>query len=129
MSTKEIANADMTIEVVAPAQGQVSVISQPSMDVKIGGSGVYSGPLQFSVSNITSPGMGLAVPGTFPSGAIQPTAADTMAENKPVLRVGDKIDGLVSADAMNPGPNGNVPSPITFSVEIKDAGQTDVKAS
>jgi len=128
MSTKEIANANMTIEVVSPASGQVTVISQPSTNVKAGGAGVYRGPLQFSVSNITSPGNGTAAPGMLPMGVVQPTASDTKADSMAVIRVGDKAEGLVSVGAMNAG-SPPTPAVINFTVEIKDAGQTDVKGS
>lgn len=128
MSSKDIAVETLTIVVVSPAQGSVSISSSASQKVKVDGQGVYSGPLQFSVSNVVQPPDGTATPGSVGSGSIQPTAQRTKAEGQAVIRVGDRVDGLVAADAMRPGSSGSPePSPITFSVEIQAAGQGKVK--
>ncbi len=130
MAKKPIANANMTIQVKSPATGQVTVISQPSTNVKAGGSGVYRGPLQFSVSNLVSGSCGTAAPGTLPQGVIQPTAQYTKADQLAVIREGDKAEGLASVGAMVPVPGGQpAPCVINFSVEVIKAGQSDVLGS
>lgn len=129
MGLKEIATQAMTIQVKAPVQGQVTVISMPSMTAKIGGQGVYRGPLQFMVSNIMNPPCGTAAPGMLPMGVINPTAQDTKVDNMAVIRVGDKAENLMSVGAMQPAGSSVVPCVINFTVEIVDAGQTDVKGS
>lgn len=130
MSKKPIANANMVIQVKPPASGQVTVISQPSINVKAGGSGVYRGPLLFSVSNILCGSLGSATPGTLPQGVVQPTAQHTKADCLHVIREGDKADGLTSVGAMIPGPGGSpAPCVINFTVEITKAGQTEASGS
>ncbi len=129
MANKEIANENMTIEVVSPASGEITVMSQPSINVKADNNGVYRGPLQFTAANITAPGLGTATPGTLPIGIIQPSAMHSKSDNLAVIRVGDRVDGLVSVGAMNQAGTSTVPCVITFSVEITDAGQTEVKGS
>jgi hypothetical protein len=129
MPTKAIATPNMTIKVMPPASGEVTVISQPSQEVKVYGSGFYRGPLQFSVSNIIKDDCGTVTPGTLSQGVIQPTASDIMIDNLAVIRVGDKAENLVSEGAMKPVPGGSAPCVITFSVEITDAGQSDVMGS
>lgn len=128
MAGKYIAVEGCMLEVVAPATGTVQITSSPSTRSKVEGKGIYRGPLQIAVSNVQQPPDGTATPGTVPSAAIQPTAQRDSVDSLLVMRVGDRIDGLVAADAMRPGGSGSPePSPITFSVEIKDAGQTRTK--
>jgi hypothetical protein len=129
MPAKEIANANMTIQVKSPVVGTVTVISQPSTDVKAGGAGIYSGPLKFSVANIVNDPCGKATVGTLSQGVIEPTAVDTKAGGKLVIRKGDKVENLQSTGAMQPGGSGPEPCVITFAVEIVDAGQSDIKGS
>ncbi len=129
MPSKAIAGANMTIKVIAPVSGEVTIISQPSQEVKVNGSGFYRGPLQFSVSNIIKGDCGTVTPGTLTRGVIEPTASDIKVDNLPVIRVGDKAENLVSEGAVKPVPGGSAPCVIKFSVEITDAGQTDVKGS
>jgi hypothetical protein len=88
---------------------------------------IYAGALQISVSGLMQASSGTATPGSA-TGAIQPTAAKTTADGQAVIRVGDRVDGLVASDAQMPSSSGPVPSPITFSVEIVDAGQQKVTA-
>lgn len=129
MSSKAFASANMTIKVMPPVSGEVTIISQPSQEVKVNGSGFYRGPLEFSVSNIIKGECGTVTPGTLTRGVIQPTASDTKVDNLPVIREGDKVENLVSEGAMKPVPGGSAPCIIKFTVEITDAGQTDVKGS
>jgi uncharacterized Zn-binding protein involved in type VI secretion len=129
MPSKAIASANMTIKVMPPVSGKVTVISQPSQEVKVNGSGFYRGPLRFSVSNIIKDDCGTVTPGTLTEGVIQPTASDTKVDNLPVIREGDKAENLVSEGAVKPVPGGSTPCVIKFTVEITDAGQTDVKGS
>ncbi|MEM6928432.1 MAG: hypothetical protein AAF602_15970 [Myxococcota bacterium] len=127
MSMKYVAVEGCTVEVVAPTQGSVSITSQPVASTLGGGSGMYTGQLQISASNLTQASFGTATPGTA-TGAIPATAVTTVG-GQPVLRVGDRVDGLLSSDAQMPSASGTVPSPITFSVEITDAGQSKVKVA
>lgn len=129
MSGKFIATKNMMIIVKPPVIGEVKVLSQPSATDSIKGSPVYSGPLQFTVTNIISPDCGHAAPGTLPLGVIMPTAQTTKAGGQPVIRLGDKVDGLVSTGAQENYGSGPVSCAITFSVEIVDAGQTEVTGS
>lgn len=127
MSAKFVAVEGCTVEVQSPASGQVSINAQPSSKVSAGGSGVYSGMLDISVSNVTQAALGSAVPGTA-TGAILATASDTKADGQPVMRVGDEIT-LVAADAQTSTSSGPVPGPITLTVKITDAGQAKVEGT
>lgn len=132
MPAKAIATKKMKIEVQPPVKGQVTVKSQPSTDVKVGGNGVYCGPLKFSVSEIVNETdtCGTALAGTLSEGVIEPTANDTKVGGKPVIREGDKVENLKSVDAKKPVPGSSpVVCTITFTVKITDAGQSDVKGS
>ena len=129
MAGKEIANADMTIEIITPGvTGNISLISTPSTIVKTNNKGVYRGDLIFSVSNIQQPPCGTVTPGTVASATISPTALKTKAENQLILRKGDKVIGLSSVGATQPGSPNPVPCIIIFDVEITNAGQIKVKA-
>lgn len=128
MTAKAVAVDGMVLAVIPPASGQVTIISAPSAITSVAGKGVFRGPLQFQVANVQSGPMGTAKPGTLPMGVINPTATLTKADKMAVIRVGDKISGLLAPDAMQPGAPSPVPSPITFGVEVKAPGQSDVKA-
>jgi len=128
VSAKYVAVEGCTVQVVAPAQGTVSITSQPSMKAKADGKGIYAGQLQISVSGLTQGSSGTATPGSA-TGAISPTASKTKAGTQLVLRVGDRVDGLVASDAQMPAGSSTAPSPITFSVEITEAGQTKMKGT
>jgi hypothetical protein len=125
MPAKPVAVEGMNIKVQPPVQGLVTVITPPSQIAKITDKGIYAGPLQFSVANITQAALGSVVPGALPMAVIMPTTALTTAENKQVIREGDMINGLIAVGAMHNGPAGvPIPSVITFDVKIEKAGQT-----
>jgi len=125
MSKKRVVVEGCTLQVVAPATGRVEITGAPSRHA-VDGKGIYRGPLSISVSQVVLGTSGTAVAGSA-VGTIAPTAITTL-DGQAVLRVGDRVDGLVAADAQMPSSGGPVPSPITFSVEIVDAGQQVVEA-
>jgi hypothetical protein len=132
MSQKLVAVDGMTLTITsAGVNGTITIVSMPSTKVLAGNKGVYSGELQLMVSGITGiPPAGSSSPGTATC-SISPTATKTKAENKLVIRVGDKIQNVsaVGATEPNPPPPGNTkPSTIVFDIEITNAGQTKVLA-
>ena len=119
----------LTITTVG-VSGTITIISIPSLKVKADGKGVYSGDLEFKVDNIIGIApAGSSHTGTVASAKISPTAIKTKAEDKFVIRIGDKVSNLSAVGATEPNipPPGNTkPSTIIFDVEITNAGQTKV---
>lgn len=129
MALKNIANENMTIEIVTPGvTGTISLVSTPSTKVKADGVGVYRGSLQFGVSNIQQSPCGTASPGSVASASISPTTSKVKADGQLVLREGDKVTGLSAVGATQPGTPSPIPCTIIFDVEITNAGQSKVKA-
>ncbi|MFT4924941.1 MAG: hypothetical protein ACI8WB_001031 [Phenylobacterium sp.] len=128
MTNKAVAVAGMTLAVIPPATGQVKIISAPSITTRVAGKGVYSGPVKFKVTQVRNAQMGMAKLGTVYIGVIYPTAIITKADNQKVIRVGDKVCGLLAPDATQPAAPSPLPSPIMLGVNVKHAGQSKVKA-
>lgn len=126
MSRKRVVVEGCTLQVVPPATGRVEITGAASARHAVDGKGVYCGPLRISVTQVVLGTAGTAVPGSA-QGVIVPTAITTL-DGQAVVRAGDRVDGLVAADAQMPSGGGPVPSPVTFSVEIVDAGQQIVDA-
>lgn len=98
-----------------------------SLKCKAGGTGIYQDGLQISVSAITYPSAGATIPDPAPYiVAMNADAQKVKAENKLVLRVDDLSD-MISATPKIPG-SPPVDYPITFKIEVIDAGQLKVKA-
>lgn len=128
---KAVANESIVLTIDPPSiTGVITITSTPSLGVKVGGSGVYSGPLQFSVSGLIDGDCGAAKPGTA-FGVINPTAISMKADDKFVIREGDESEQIVSIDPLEPNssaPPPTIPCAISFKVKVSFAGQVAVTA-
>jgi len=105
-------------------------IAPESQKLVVGGKGVYAGEIQLTISTISNIVDGSAAPGTF-NGKVMATASKLFVEGKKVVLMNDALSGgNDSGAAMKPGPNGApVPSPISFTRKVAQAGQTKLCAS
>ncbi len=123
-----IAVSGMTVSITTPGvTGKITLSSSPSLRVKAGGAGVYRGPLLLSVSGLISASCGSQLTGSA-SATIMPTATKTRADGQFVLRRGDKVTGVQSTGASNPGSPNPIACTITFDIEITNAGQSKDQA-
>jgi len=127
-----IANQDCTLSIITPGvSGVITVLSVPSTVMKAEGKGVYKKEIEFSVANVVAvapaPPCGSVTPGTVTSAKILATAIAVTTEGDAVMRLGDKVTGVTTTGATNPG-SPPISCTITFDVEITDAGQNKVKA-
>lgn len=124
----EIANADMILAVDNPTV--VATITQtgtPSVKTKLSNKGAIEDGYGLSVSAITAPGAGATIPDAGPySVVINATAIKVKSSNKLACRKGDKSD-IINATPQIPGVP-PTPYPVSFQVEITDAGQIKAKA-
>ena len=100
----------------------VSVISAPSANVKVDGSGVYAGDVDVKAATATFNGY-VAENVDF---TLHPSASFTSADGEKVLLEGDTSD-TITATGKNPS---LTPQEITFPVTLKvlNAGQANVTA-
>ena len=100
----------------------------PSVKNKAGGQGICKDGFGITVTAITVPSVGAVTPDPGPYNVtISATALKVKADNTLVLRVGDKT-GTINATPYIPG-TPPTPSPISFTIDIINAGQTKVKAA
>lgn len=129
---KAVANADMVLTLDPPTvTGEITIVTQPSQTEKVGGSGVYAGPIAFTVANMKSLDCGSVSPGTG-VGVINPTATSMKAGGMFVIREGDESSQLASIGATKPN-DGPPPPPamsctISYKVKVSFAGQVAVTA-
>jgi hypothetical protein len=125
---KAVANEDIVLTIDPPSiAGVITIVSPASIGVKVGGSGVYSGPLSFSVSNLIDGNCGVDNPGNA-VGVIIPTSTSMMVDNMPVIREEDESVEVVSIGAMEPSSPSPIPCVINFKVKVSFAGQVAVTA-
>ena len=107
----------------------ITLTGIPSIKNKVNGNGFCYDGFSVSVTNITAPGAGATTPdpgpytANFIATALKVNGLDV---NKFPLRVDDKT-GIISATPVIPG--GPTPFPVTFKIQITDAGQTTVQAN
>ena len=103
--------------------GTFVITSTPSTKNKAGAVGVYRGPLTFTFSGGSAPGVS---PGSVVgSGTINPTAIKSKADALEVIREGDT--GTLTGTGTNPSPPPPT-LPVSGPVEVKTAGQDKAKA-
>lgn len=102
--------------------GVFTIISQPSIKVKIDGAGVYRGPLQYVFAGGSSAGFDPGTVATTAPQVINPSAAKVKVDGLSVILEGDF--GVLAAQGTVAG----VPTPIAGQAEIASAGQTKVSA-
>ena len=122
MSGKPIAVDGCQLKPVSPATGTVSVTSVASTKVMINGKGVFFKEIAFSVSGSNGGG---AVTDNNGTGTGKITSSyDSITDTQDgVLLKGDKVSGVSIS-----GTAGGYSASGSISVEITDAGQTDVTA-
>ena len=122
MSGKPIAVDGCQLKPVSPATGVVTVTSVASTKVLINGKGVFFKEIAFSVAGSNGGGAVSDNNGTG-TGKITSSYTDITDTQNGVLLKGDKVDNVsVSGTAGGSSASGSI------SVEITDAGQTDVTA-
>ena len=123
MSEKLIAVEGLKLKMTPAVLHNISIKPAQKLAL-IDNKAIYTEALEFDVTNISFAADGLAVPGSVMGAKIMATATLADVEGKKPLRVGDKVT-LTANDAQRFGASGAPePSPITFTVEIIDAGQT-----
>lgn len=122
MSGEPIAVDGCQLKPVAPATGTVTVTSVASTQVFIDGKGVFFKEIAFKVAGSNGGG---SVTNNDGTGEGKITASyDSITDTQDgILRKGDKVDN-VGID----GTAGSSPAHGSITVEITDAGQTDVTA-
>jgi hypothetical protein len=95
----------------------------PSIKCKAEGKGMLKDGFQVIVSVITCPSAGATIPDPAPyPAAFETTATKVKADGTLVLLEGD-LTATISANPQIPG-SPPVPYPVSFKIEIKQAGQT-----
>lgn len=123
---KLIANDIMII--IQSDPGVACIITKtgmPSTKSKLNNNGIIKDAFEVTISNITYPSAGATIPDpvTYTKSFIATSLKDKV-ENDYVCRLGDKT-GVINASPLIPG----IPPvvyPISFTIDIVDAGQTKV---
>ena len=136
MALDFVANSNMTLSVAddAPSGVQASILSVgPTSDkVQAVNAFVVVDGHNITVTNVTNPSNGATIPDPGPYNvSINATATKVKATQSGslqlVARVGDKT-GTINATPQIPGSPNPTDFPVSFVIEITDAGQTKVKA-
>ena len=122
MSGKPIAVDGCQLKPIAPATGTVTITSVASTQVKINDKGVFFKEIAFTVAGSNGGGSVTNNDGTG-NGKITASYDNITDTQNGVLLKGDKVDNVNIT-----GTSGSSSASGTISVEITDAGQTDVTA-
>lgn len=109
--------------------GTIVIIGIPSLVHKVNGQGFCYDGFQINVLNITAPALGATTPDplTYPAFfSATATKEKELITNKNVLRVDDKT-GIINANPINP--SGPTPVPVSFRIQIVNAGQIKVQCN
>ena len=122
MASKEIAVDGCQLKPVAPATGTVTITSIASTQVLINDKGVFFKEIAFTVAGSNGGGTVTDNNGTG-SGKIVSAYTDITDTQNGILLKGDRVNGVAIA-----GTASGVPVSGSISVEITNAGQTDITA-
>lgn len=114
-------NIQILPPVIGNMESNISIITQPSENIKIEGNGVYSGPMTISVSGTSYSGLSQVSPVSI---TINPeTIKNIGVDGKISLAAGDKGKTLVPATFKT----GDATESSYIEVMIADAGQNKVE--
>ena len=122
---KNIVVKDCTF-VLSSGTGDITIDTAPSSKVKADGKEVYTGDLQISIKNFTSPTITVAKSGSG-SGILKPTAQKTKVEGKFVVLEGDQTQITVNGQATSG--SSTIPMSEIVTVTIQKANQDKVKGN
>lgn len=129
MALKLIAVSGMTVQVSDPTVvATITITGSPSLKVKAEGNGVYKDSLGVTVTAITVPSAGATIPDPGPYNVtFSATAQKVKADGSLVLRVDDET-GTINATPKIPSTPSPIDFPVSFKIEISNAGQSKSKA-
>ena len=129
MAAKDIATEDVTLTITTVGvSGSISITSIANKCANVDGRKVHFKEIVFDVSGLIQGACGTATPGDNTGVKILTTSNTFFDDNGDgVMRKDDKVTGVVSNNAMQPGMP-PTPCTITYDVEITDAGQNEVKS-